>query len=376
MKRAAPVHSLALQYRPRRFADLVGQHTAQVLLRQMVALHQVPHALLFDGSRGTGKTTTARILAAALNCAAPQPPCGTCPSCIAVFDGSSTDVLEIDAASNGLVDDVRALRHQVMYATTGLYRIVIFDEAQSASTAAFNAMLKTLEEPPDNTVFILCTTEPAKIPDTVASRCSPFTFRRLAVTDITARLHHIVTAEGFTTETPLLMLLAERADGAMRDAVMLLDQVARVSITTAEQYQRLIGHIDLTPTLVNNLAAGDIAAAFATLDQALTRVADPHSITADLVTLLMDALVLRSGGELTKTGVALADRQNLALALETPTVTAALVLLWELKTKTRADDARTMLELALVMLSETFARARKASAPAPARLTLAQMDRR
>jgi DNA polymerase-3 subunit gamma/tau len=371
------VDSYALKYRPRRFDDLVGQHAAQVILRQMVTLGRVPSALIFDGSRGTGKTTTARILAAALNCDEPTgKPCGTCVSCKATFDGSSMDVLEIDAASNGLVDNIRDLRQQVMYRNQGAYRVVILDEAHSMSHAAFNALLKTLEEPPPQTVFILCTTEPQKIPNTVASRCMPFTFRRLAVADIAQRLAVIAQQEGVTVEDGLLMLLAERADGAMRDAIMLLDQVARVGMSTAEQYQRLIGHTDSTPAIINALIARNLSEAFSIVEQALMRL-DAAVIAADLTALLRDALVLRSGGEVTKTGVALAARQNLALTLEAPALVAALKILWEFKTKVRIDDNRQMLDLAIVMLAETLAPHLPAPAPAaPARMTLSQMVQR
>jgi DNA polymerase-3 subunit gamma/tau len=320
----------------------------------MVRRSAVPHALLFDGTRGTGKTTTARILAAALNCDSDDAPCGHCPSCKATFDGSSMDVIEIDAASNGLVDDIRSLRQQVLYASSGRYRIVILDEAHSMSTAAFNALLKTLEEPPEQTVFILCTTEPSKILDTVASRCMGFTFRRLTVADIAARLRQVTTAEQYTCDDDLLLLLAQRADGAMRDALMLLDQVSRVEMRTAEQYQRLIGYIDVAPALLTALSTGDLPAAFATLDTALTRVADPNTLTNNLTSALRDVLVLRCGGDLAATGTALQARQNLALSLDSPVVVSALKVLWQLKTQVRVDDARAGLELALVMLSEVL----------------------
>ena len=350
------MQTLALTWRPKTFDDLVGQPAVQIILRQMIKVGKVPSALLFDGCRGTGKTTTARILAAALNCHADTKPCGTCPSCTAVFDGSSMDVVEIDAASNGLVDDIRALRQQVMYRHAGDHRIVILDEAHSMSTAAFNALLKTLEEPPPHTHFILLTTEPAKILSTVASRCIPFTFQRLTVADITCRLAHIAHAEGYPVEHGLLQLLAERADGAMRDAIMLLDQVAHTGMTTAEQYQRLLGHTDHAPAILNAITSGDLPGAFTKLDEALTRVADADTIAANAIGCLRDVLVLRSGGEINKSGIALAARQNLALALETPLVVAALTkVLWPLKTQIRLGDARSSLELVIVMLSEIFA---------------------
>lgn len=348
------MQNLALKWRPRTFDDLVGQPAVQVVLRQMVKTGRVPAALLFDGCRGTGKTTTARILAAALNCEEPTRPCGHCPSCKETFDGTSLDVLEIDAASNGLVDDIRALRQQIHYRQRGQYRIVILDEAQSISPAGFNALLKTLEEPPPNTTFILLTTEVFKIPTTIYSRCMPFTFNRLTIHDITHRLTHIATAEQLPVEPALLTLLADKADGAMRDAIMLLDQVTRVGMTTAEQYQRLIGHADHAPAILDRLVNGDIPGAFTALDKALTRVADAAVITAEAISCLRDVLVLRCGGEITKSGTALAARQNLALALPTPTVVAALKVFWQVKTQLRTDEPRSSMELAIVMLSEVL----------------------
>lgn len=358
--------SLALKYRPTRFEDLVGQRAVQVFLPAMIAQNAVPTALRFEGSRGTGKTTTARILAAALNCEAESgKPCGSCASCLATFAGSSLDVIEIDAASNGLVADIRELRDRVRYRASSNCRVVILDEAQSISDAGFNALLKTLEEPPDGTVFILCTTEPSRIPVTVASRCMPFSFSRLAVADIAGQLAAIARREGFAVDQDLLSLLAERADGAMRDAIMLLDQISRVGITTGEQYQRLLGYADHAPAILGALASGQLVAAFERLDHAISHLANPNSLVNDMIGCLRDVLVLRCGADINKTGVALADRQTLALALESPLAVAALRILWELKTKARLDDARSNLELAVVMLHDVLSKDR--------RMTLAQM---
>lgn len=360
--------SLALTYRPRRFEDLVGQRAAQVILHQMVAKQAVPAALLFEGTRGTGKTTTARILAAALNCPSDSKPCAVCVSCAATFTSSHLDVIEIDAASNGLVADIRALNERLRYRSSSAWRVVILDEAQSISDAGFNALLKTLEEPPPQTCFILCTTEPGKIPDTVASRCMSFSFRRLALADIVSRLTVIAAKEAITVETGLLVALAERADGSMRDAVMLLDQISRVDVHTAEQYHRLMGHTDHAPGLLGAIVSGDVAATYERLDTALAHTADPTRLIAGLINCLRDVLVLRAGGEITKTGTALAARQTLALALSAVTAVNALKILWELKTKTRLDDARASLEIAAAMLIEVCGKDR-----ANNRLTLAQM---
>lgn len=362
--------TLALRYRPHTFDDLVGQPAVQVILKRMVVTGRIPSALLFTGCRGTGKTTTARILAAALNCTAEDRPCGNCVSCKEIADGTSMDVLEIDAASNGLVDDIRQLRQTVLYRTAGQYRAVIFDEAQSISKAGFNALLKTVEEPPPNTVFLLLTTEPQAIPATVASRCMPFQFKRLTINDIANRLAYIAQAENKLVEPELLRLLADRADGALRDAIMLFDQVTSIGLTTVEQYLRLTGHQDNAPALIERLAAADLPGALTRLDEAFTRVSDAAQITTETIRLFRDLLVLRCGGELTASGAPLAARQNLALALDTPVILGCLKVFWQLQTQMNTGDARTNLELAVVMLSEVI----HTLSPAPVRkLNLSDM---
>jgi DNA polymerase-3 subunit gamma/tau len=363
----------ALKYRPRTFDDLVGQPAVQIILRRMLEVGQVPSAMLFAGCKGTGKTTTARIVAAVLNCQEPAKPCGTCVSCKSVFDGTSMDVIEIDAASTGNVDDIRTLRQNLQYRQTGDWRIVILDEAQSISPAGFNALLKTLEEGPPRTLFVLCTTELRKIPGTVASRTLPFHFKKLAPADIAGRLACIARAEGHPVEPDLLDLLADRADGAMRDAIMTLDQVARIGLSTAEQYQRLIGHTDHAASILDRLAAADLPAAFARLDEALRHVADAAGILSDAIHTLCDVVVLQCGGEVHKNGLALAIRQNLALSLNETTVVAAMKIIWQLQTQVRLDDARATLELALIMLAEVFQAFRPATPKPPAKISLSEM---
>jgi DNA polymerase-3 subunit gamma/tau len=363
----------ALTYRPRTFDDLVGQPEVQIILRRMVDINQIPSAVLFAGTKGTGKTTTARILAAALNCLEPAKPCGTCPTCKATFDGTSMDVIEIDAASTGNVDDIRSLRQNLQYRQSGDWRVIILDEAHSISPAGFNALLKTLEEPPPHTLFILCTTENRKIPGTVASRCIPFHFKRLSPADIAGRLAYIAHTEQHPVNPDLLDLIADRADGAMRDAIMALDQVARIGLSTAEQYQRLIGYTDHAAAILDRLAAADLPAAFARLDEALRQVAAAADILADAIHVLCDVIVLQCGGETHKTGIALAARQNLALTLDNNTVVAAMKIIWQLQTQVHLDDARATLELALVMLGEVF----QTFAPPkpPTRMSLAEMSK-
>ncbi len=375
------MENLALAHRPRTFDDLCGQKVVSVLLRRMVETKKVPHALLFDGPRGTGKTTTLRILAAALNCAAPPGPCGHCVSCKTVFDGTSPNLREIDAASHGLVDDIRRLRQDLLYAVTDGWRVIGLDEAHSISTAGFNALLKVLEEPPPNTIFVLLTTEPGRILDTVADRCMSFTFRRITVADIIERLTHITQAENIEVDAELLALIADAADGGMRNAIMHLDLVTRVGITTAEQYREHLGDNDPGPALLDAIRTGNPATAHAGTTAALTAGTDPGALTDALIAVLRDICILRAGGTLTIQGRPATARTDLARHIDGPTAFGALKILWDLKTRVRTgDNPRTGLDLAVALLTQVFAQ--NAGSPAPAtteqpaarKLTLAEMS--
>ncbi len=372
------MESLALKYRPRTFDDLIGQRVVQVVLRQMVHRNDVHPALLFAGCRGSGKTTSLRLLAAALNCDNPPGPCGGCPSCKDVFNGTSLDLIEIDAASHGLVDDIRSLRQHLMCSTAGRWRVVGLDEAHSVSAAGFNALLKILEEPPPGTVFVLLTTDPGRIPDTVADRCMRFTFGRIAPADIVSRLAQICASEHLDAEPALLRLLADRADGGMRNAIVALDQYTRVGIGTVAQFQALTGETDPGPTIVAALLAGNPAATYAAVNEALTRTADPHTVVNALTGVFRDICILRAGGEPAAYGPSLLVRQQFAAAVHPGTAFAAMKILWDLKTKIRAgEDPRSILDLAIAMLHEVFAPSTAATGPAPPsperKLTLADM---
>jgi DNA polymerase-3 subunit gamma/tau len=234
----------ARKWRPLTFDDVVGQEHVTGTLKKAIEKNRIAHAYIFSGTRGVGKTTTARILARALNCdKGPTPdPCGTCDSCKGVVSGSSFDVLEIDGASNNSVDDIRQLRENVGYsAMGGKYRIFVIDEVHMLSKAAFNALLKTLEEPPPGVIFIFATTEPQKIPATIHSRCQRYDFRRIVPEQILERLEKICTTETISYEKAALMLIARKADGSMRDALSLLDQVCSYCPERlAEQEVRLV----------------------------------------------------------------------------------------------------------------------------------------
>ena len=217
----------ARKYRPTTFGEVMGQSHVVQTLTNAIARQRVAHAYVFSGMRGVGKTTVARILAKSLNCeqGPTSHPCGTCPSCVEITRGNSVDVIEIDGASNTGVDDVRELRENVKFAPFhGSYRVYIIDEVHMLSNSAFNALLKTLEEPPSHSIFIFATTEVHKIPATILSRCQHFTFRRISRLEIISQLRHVATQTGVTVEDRSLSVLARASEGSMRDALSLLDQ--------------------------------------------------------------------------------------------------------------------------------------------------------
>ena len=233
------------KWRPTVFADVVGQPQVTQTLQNELSAGRIAHAYLFTGSRGTGKTTCAKILAKAVNCLAPVngDPCGACDICKQANEGSLLDIVEIDAASNNGVDNIRALREEANFTPAcAKYRVYIIDEVHMLSQGAFNALLKTLEEPPAHVIFILATTEVHKLPATILSRCQRFDFRRIPPADISNRLRCIAEQEGATLEEEAGLLIARLADGALRDALSLLDQCIGITSTvTVEVVQQTVG---------------------------------------------------------------------------------------------------------------------------------------
>jgi len=261
---------LARKYRPQTFSELTGQEHVSRTLQNAIDSGRIAHAFLFSGARGVGKTSTARILAKTLNCerGVSHEPCNVCPLCIEITKGTSTDVFEIDGASNTGVDDIRELRDNAKYLPShSRFKIFIIDEVHMLSTNAFNALLKTLEEPPEHVKFIFATTEPHKLPITILSRCQRFDFKRVSLAKIIARLRYIADAEGITVNDSALALIARKGDGSMRDSLTAFDQVLACcgSNVTDEDVITLIGAVDrrlladISAAIFNNDTQGVLA---------------------------------------------------------------------------------------------------------------------
>lgn len=289
----------ARKYRPGTFDDVIGQpHVVQTLVNS-IATKRIAQAYLFSGTRGVGKTTVARILAKALNCERGQAgtPCGTCSNCLEIAQGTSVDVMEIDGASNTSVDDVREIRENVKFAAfRGKYRVYIIDEVHMLSNSAFNALLKTLEEPPPHVVFIFATTEIHKIPATILSRCQHYNFRRIARTEIVERLRHVVDQDQIVIEERSLMALARASEGSMRDGLSLLDQAVAFGGKTIvhTDLEALLGAVpqELVRTMIQAITAQESAAALLVLAQLLDQGHDLRAYCAEVVEYLRNMLVV------------------------------------------------------------------------------------
>ncbi|GAB4148251.1 MAG: hypothetical protein Fur0037_16540 [Planctomycetota bacterium] len=314
---------VARRFRPKTFAEVVGQEAILDSLRSGLEQGRIPHALLFSGSRGVGKTTMARILARCLNCerGPTADPCGECSLCRSILDGSNTDVVEIDAASNNGVDDVRAMREHVgVAAMRSRYRVFILDEAHMLSKAAFNALLKTLEEPPPRVVFVLATTELPKIPETIRSRCQVLHFRRLKEEDIAERLSMIAKQEGVELEREVLEEIAASSRGGMRDSETLLERILPVAkerktpfdLAAFRALVRRVG-ADRALDVAADLLAGNAAAAMVFAREIHESGVDEREALSDVIEQLRLVLLLRIGGPDTDL-VAVSDARRRRLA--------------------------------------------------------------
>ncbi len=326
---AAAPKSLYRKYRPQSFDsdELFGQDHIVNTLKNAIALDRIAHAYLFCGPRGTGKTTTARILAKAVNCLHPDPsnrPCNACAACVSINNGSNTDVIEIDAASNRGIDDIRDLRERVKYAPSQLKtKFYIIDEAHQITGAAANAFLKTLEEPPAHTKFILATTDPEELLQTIVSRCQRFDFRRISLDAIVANLTRVAKAENIEIDEDAKVAIARHATGAMRDALGLLDQVAVYRENVDDEGTRVtldlvrtvlgVSRNDRVESIVGALADKDAGAGLRAVGEAVEAGDDMRQLSRQLLAYLRMLLLERAGGEteLDDTGKALAQRFEL-----------------------------------------------------------------
>lgn len=299
-----PEQALYLKWRPAKFEDVIGQEHITRTLQGALRQGRVRHAYLFSGPRGTGKTTTARLLAKAVNCLNDDParrPCNECAHCLAVNEGRYLDLIEIDAASHTGVDDVRELRDKIAFSPgEGRYKVYIIDEVHRFSGAAFDALLKTLEEPPEHAIFVLATTEYEKVPDTIKSRCLPFEFRRVTLAEVAALLGRIAQAEGFDVEPAALDLIARQGTGSVRDSISLLDQVVadpgeHITLAMAERALGAAGRRAVA-ALVDALLANDVAAGLDVIHAAVEGGADPRQFARQTVDHLRSVLLAQIGG--------------------------------------------------------------------------------
>ncbi|MFH1262792.1 MAG: DNA polymerase III subunit gamma/tau [Pseudomonadota bacterium] len=294
---------LARKWRPQQFADLIGQGAIARTLENAIRLGRIHHALLFTGTRGVGKTTTARIFAKSLNCekGPTVTPCGVCSNCVEIAAGANVDVREIDGASSTSVDDIRELKENVRYAPSkSKYKIYIIDEVHMLSTSAFNALLKTLEEPPPFVIFVFATTEPQKIPDTILSRCQRFDFRQISDDQIAGHLRKVVEAEKIEIGNSALALLSRQADGSLRDALSLLDQVIAFTgeKATEEEVVAVLGLTDraLISRTLEALIRHDAKESLGVLGEVLEKGFDPKTYLLEVWERVRDLLVLKGGG--------------------------------------------------------------------------------
>ena len=294
--------ALYRKFRPQEFEDVKGQEHIVTTLKNQIKADRIGHAYLFCGTRGTGKTTVAKIFAKAVNCEHPVngSPCGECPTCKAIAAGTSMNVIEIDAASNNGVDNIREIRDEVQYSPTeGKYKVYIIDEVHMLSTGAFNALLKTLEEPPSYVIFILATTEVAKIPVTIMSRCQRYDFHRISIETIADRLSELMKAENIVVEDKAIRYVAKAADGSMRDALSLLDQCIAFHLGEELKYDDVLdvlGAVDIAifSNMYKTIRENDVARCMNLMEDIIMQGRDLSQFVTDFIWYLRNLLLIKT----------------------------------------------------------------------------------
>ena len=355
--------ALYRKWRPNDFDEVQGQDAIVQTLRNEIIYDRIGHAYIFCGTRGTGKTSIAKLFAKAVNCQHPVDgnPCNQCPSCQAINNQSSLDVLEIDAASNNGVDHIREIREQVQYSPVeGKYKVYIIDEVHMLSSGAFNALLKTLEEPPSYVIFILATTEKHKIPVTILSRCQKYDFKRISIDTITNHLVHLMENEGIPAEEKALRYIARAADGSMRDALSLLDQCIAFYLNQTLTYDNVLEVLGTVDTavfsqLLRNILAQDTIAVLHTVDQMITEGRELSQFLADFLWYLRNLLIIKDQNGMEDTldlsTESIAALQEEASLIETSTLLRFIRVLSDLSGQLRnATQKRILLEVGFIRL--------------------------
>jgi DNA polymerase-3 subunit gamma/tau len=357
--------ALYRKWRPDEFEEVKGQEHVVTTLKNQITHDRVGHAYLFCGTRGTGKTTVAKLFAKAVNCEHPQEdgsPCNQCPTCKAISEGRSLNVMEIDAASNNGVDNIRDIRDEVQYSPTeGKYKVYIIDEVHMLSPGAFNAMLKTLEEPPSYVIFILATTEAHKIPITITSRCQRYDFRRISLETIYERLAELLKREGIEAEEKAVRYVAKAADGSMRDALSLLDQCIAFYLgetLTYEKVLEVLGAVDVEVfnSLMSHVAAGDTMAALKVVDEIVWQGRELSQFVADFTWYMRNLLLLKSSDnvndQLDISAENLASMKETAKKVSNNQLMRYIRVFSEMSNQIRyATQKRVTLELAVIKLT-------------------------